>query len=57
MNVWSEGEMKTHFLKHDGYIGAIGLFLINLVDDHGVEQLHDEAKTLFKKDNILKYRY
>jgi type II pantothenate kinase len=27
INFWSKGEKQAHFLKHDGYIGAIGSFL------------------------------
>lgn len=43
INFWSKGEMQAHFLKHDGYIGAIGSFLMH------PEVPHDEVGALFDK--------
>jgi len=27
ISYWSQGEMKAHFLRHEGYLGAVGAFL------------------------------
>lgn len=27
INFWSKGEMKAYFLRHEGYLGALGAFL------------------------------
>lgn len=27
INYWSKGEVNAHFLRHEGYLGAIGAFL------------------------------
>jgi type II pantothenate kinase len=41
INYWSHGVMRALFLKHEGYFGAIGAFLLqekallDLFDDHG----------------------
>lgn len=29
INFWSKGETEAYFLKHEGYIGAIGAFFTN----------------------------
>ncbi|OQS07065.1 pantothenate kinase [Thraustotheca clavata] len=29
INFWSKGEMKAHFCRHEGYLGALGAFLSN----------------------------
>lgn len=27
VNYWSKGEMKAYFLRHEGYLGAVGAFV------------------------------
>ena len=36
INYWSKGEVIAHFLRHEGYLGAIGAFL------KGADTLHTE---------------
>merc|ERR1719296_582954 len=36
IDYWSQGKMEAQFLKHEGYFGALGAFLLN----QGIE--HDE---------------
>ena len=36
INYWSKGEVVAHFLRHEGYLGAIGAFL------KGADTLHTE---------------
>lgn len=35
INFWSKGEMKANFLRHEGYLGAVGAFLsVNPMEQH-----------------------
>lgn len=49
INFWSKGEMQAHFLKHDGYIGAIGSFLMSPedVNDYDINELEQQTRDMF----------
>lgn len=49
INFWSKGEMQAHFLKHDGFIGAIGSFLTNN------SEILKNDKELFKEKIDFEY--
>ncbi|CDR38796.1 CYFA0S02e05864g1_1 [Cyberlindnera fabianii] len=48
INFWSKGDMKAHFLKHDGYIGAIGSFLTTAEHESASDNRSD-ADTISQK--------
>lgn len=65
INFWSKGEMQAHFLKHDGYIGAIGSFLMSPedgddemlnVDDYETDRLEKITKELFEEKANAEYK-
>ncbi|KAI4328270.1 hypothetical protein L6164_020637 [Bauhinia variegata] len=37
VNYWSKGEAKAMFLRHEGFLGAVGAFMSS--DKHGLEEL------------------
>ncbi|KAI4314336.1 hypothetical protein L6164_027255 [Bauhinia variegata] len=37
VNFWSKGEAKAMFLRHEGFLGAVGAFMSS--DKHGLEEL------------------
>ncbi|XAR48072.1 Pantothenate kinase [Bertholletia excelsa] len=37
VHFWSKGEAKAMFLRHEGFLGALGAFMSN--EDHGLEEI------------------
>ncbi|XP_027344960.1 pantothenate kinase 1 isoform X2 [Abrus precatorius] len=57
VNFWSKGEAKAMFLKHEGFLGAVGAFMSS--DKHGLKELlvnqmvqRSPGKLSFAEDKI-----
>ncbi|XP_014523563.1 pantothenate kinase 1 [Vigna radiata var. radiata] len=59
VNFWSKGEAKAMFLRHEGFLGAVGSFMSS--DKHGLKELlanevvpRSPSKLSFAVDKILR---
>lgn len=48
LNFWSNGEMQSYFLRHEGYLGSVGAFMM------GPERTGDEEQEVERKENGVK---
>jgi len=46
LNFWSEGKMEALFLRHDGYLGALGAMLHKKKKENGVLPKKDEKSSI-----------
>jgi type II pantothenate kinase len=54
ISFWSKGRIKAHFLRHEGYLGAIGAFLKNPPEDAKLKSFTENfSQTELGKGNVF----